>query len=52
MRWLTDRAVLVCLHELGTIGNQPSQTLVRIDDARVLVDNDPEGRSSGRARTR
>jgi hypothetical protein len=47
MRWLTDRAVLVCLHELGTIQNQPSQTLVRIDDAQVLVDNDPEGRSIG-----
>jgi hypothetical protein len=47
MRWLTDRAVLVCLHELGTVQNQPSQTLVRIDDARVLVDNDPEGRSIG-----
>ena len=45
MRWLTDQAVLVCLHELGTIQNQPSQTLLRIDDARVLVDNDPEGRS-------
>jgi hypothetical protein len=45
MRWLTEQAVLVCLHELGTIGNQPSQTLVRIDQQRVLVDSDPEGRS-------
>jgi hypothetical protein len=47
MRWITDRAVLVCLHELGTVQNQPSQTLVRIDDARVLVEADPEGRSIG-----
>jgi hypothetical protein len=45
VRVLTDRAVLVCLHELGTVENRPSQSLVRIDGARVLVDNDPEMRS-------
>lgn len=45
MRWLTDQAVLVCLHELGTIQNQPSQSLVRIGGEPVLVDNDPESRS-------
>jgi hypothetical protein len=44
MRWLTAQAVLVCLHELGTIQNQPSQKLVSIDGSVVLVDNDPEGR--------
>lgn len=45
MRWLTAQAVLVCLHELGTIQNQPSQELVSIDGSVVLVDNDPEGRT-------
>jgi hypothetical protein len=45
MRWLTEDAVLVCLHELGRVANQPSQTLVTIDDRQVLVNNDPESRS-------
>ena len=48
MRFLTEDAVLVCLHELGKIQNQPSQKLVTIDDRRVLVDNDPERRSISR----
>ena len=48
MRWITDRAVLVCLHELGTIQNQPSQELVMIDGSPVLVDDDPERRSISR----
>lgn len=47
MRLLTDAAVLVCLHELGILENRPSQSLVRIDDHKVLVDNDPETRSIG-----
>ncbi len=45
MRVLTEDAVLVCLHQLGTVENVPSQSLVRIDDRRVLVDSDPETRS-------
>lgn len=45
MRLLTEDAVLVCLHELGRVENRPSQSLVRIDGRRVLVDNDPETRS-------
>ena len=45
MHWLTEQAVLVCLHELGSIQNQPSQNLVRIDGSAVLVDDDPEHRS-------
>lgn len=45
MRPLTDQAVLVCLHELGRVQNQPSQRLVRIGGEPVLVDNDPESRS-------
>ncbi len=47
MRLLTDAAVLVCLHELGILENRPSQSLVRIDGHKVLVDNDPETRSIG-----
>jgi hypothetical protein len=48
MRLLTEDAVLVCLHELGKVENQPSQQLVTIDDRKVLVDNDPEMRSISR----
>jgi len=48
MHWLTDQAVLVCLHELGTITNQPSQSMVRIAGRPVLVDADPERRSISR----
>lgn len=45
MRVLTEDAVLVCLHELGRVEDRPSQSLVRIDGRRVLVENDPETRS-------
>lgn len=45
MRVLNENAVLVCLHELGRVENKPSQSLVRIDRARVLVEVDPETRS-------
>jgi hypothetical protein len=45
MRCLTEDAVLVCLHMLGRIQNQPSQSLVTVDGRRVLVDADPETRS-------
>ena len=45
MLWLTDQAVLVCLHELGRVSNQPSQQLVKVGGEPVLVENDPEGRS-------
>jgi len=48
MRLLTEDAVLVCLHELGKVENQPSQRLVTIDSRKVLVDNDPERRSISR----
>ena len=47
MHVLTDRAHLACLHVLGRVGDRPSQDLVRIDGRRVLVENDPEGRSIG-----
>jgi hypothetical protein len=45
MRVLTEDAVLVCNHILGTVKNQPSQEWVTIDGRKVLVENDPEGRS-------
>ena len=43
MKILTEDAVLVCKHELGKVGNQPSQDWVTIDKRRVLVETDPEG---------
>jgi hypothetical protein len=44
MRWLTEDAVLICLHENGIVANRPSQELVTVARRRVLVENDPEGR--------
>jgi hypothetical protein len=44
MKWLTEDARLACDHG-GRVGNKPSQELVTIDGRKVLVDNDPEGRS-------
>lgn len=44
MKILTEDALLVCNHELGTVGIRPSQDLVTIERRRVLVDNDPQGR--------
>jgi hypothetical protein len=45
MYLLCDNGVLVCAHELGIVQNQPSQSLVTIEGHRVLVDNDPQGRT-------
>lgn len=42
---LTEKARLVCKHEVGRIKNKPSQDFVRIARSRVLVEPDPEGRS-------
>ena len=42
---LTEDAVIVCQHELGIVQNVPSQNWVTIADRRVLVENDPEGRT-------
>ena len=44
MRLLTENAKLVCLHELGKVDVEPSQSLVRIDRRLALVEADPEGR--------
>jgi hypothetical protein len=45
MKVLTEDAVLVCKHVLGTVANRPSQAWVTIGGRKVLVDNDPEGRT-------
>ena len=44
MKVLSEDALLVCRHELGTVDIDATQTLVRIDGRRVLVENNPEGR--------
>lgn len=44
MRFLTEDAVLVCKHELGQVGIAPTQDLVTVEDRRVLVRSDPEGK--------
>jgi hypothetical protein len=44
MLLLTEDANLVCRHSLGRVGIEATQALVRIDDRRVLVEDDPENR--------
>lgn len=44
MRILTDRAVLVCAHELGIVGITATQSWVTIDGRPVLVEDNPENR--------
>jgi hypothetical protein len=44
MYLLTEDAVLVCAHELGIVGIAAAQHLVTVEDRRVLVEVDPEGR--------
>ena len=44
MKVLTERALLVCEHELGRVHQAVRQSLVRIDGERMLVDDDPERR--------
>jgi hypothetical protein len=41
---LTEDALLVCKHELGKVGIEPTQQLVTISGRKVLVESDPEGR--------
>lgn len=45
MRLLTEDAKVVCAHEVGNVVNAPSQNLVTINRRRVLVENDPVGRT-------
>lgn len=43
-RLLTDRAVLVCAHELGIVGIAATQSFVTIDGRPILVEINPENR--------
>jgi hypothetical protein len=45
MLLLTENSVIVCAHKNGRVKNQPSQDFVTIEGQRILVENDPEGRS-------
>ena len=45
MRVMTEDAIVVCTHQLGRVERKPSQGLVRVDGRRILVDDDPVGRS-------
>ncbi len=44
MYLLTEDALVVCQHELGTVSIQPTQDWVTISRRRVLVEPNPEGR--------
>ncbi|CAN5649324.1 hypothetical protein BH23CHL6_BH23CHL6_01110 [soil metagenome] len=45
---MTEDAIVLCTHQLGNVGNQPSQSLLTIDGRRILVDDDPERRNISR----
>lgn len=44
MKVLTEDAVLICNHVLGTVGIRATQDLVTVEGRRVLVKDDPESR--------
>jgi hypothetical protein len=44
MRILTEDALVICDHVLGTVQIAPTQDLVTVKRRRVLVATDPEGR--------
>ena len=44
MKILTEDATLVCKHELGIVGIEPTQDLVTINGRKVLVTPNPEHR--------
>jgi len=41
---LTEDAKIVCDHRLGVVKNEPTQEWVTINQRRILVDSDPEGK--------
>ncbi|MBO0777701.1 MAG: hypothetical protein J2P37_02630 [Ktedonobacteraceae bacterium] len=45
MKWLTEDAIVTCKHELGIVALAPTQNLVTIEQRKVLVENNPEGRA-------
>ena len=44
MKLLTENAILVCAHELGTVQIKWTQDLVTVEQRKMLVEPDPEGR--------
>ncbi len=44
MQLLTEDALIICAHVLGTVGLAPRQDLVTIAHRKVLVEPDPESR--------
>ncbi len=44
MMLLTEDALVVCNHELGTVNIQATQDLVTVEDRHVLVETNPESR--------
>jgi hypothetical protein len=48
MKILTEDALLVCSHQLGTVKVEPTQDLVTIEHRKVLVETDPESRPISR----
>jgi hypothetical protein len=44
MKLLTEDAVLLCNHVLGTVDIVPTQDLVTANGRRILVERNPEGR--------
>jgi hypothetical protein len=44
MKLLTEDAVLICNHVLGTVDVLPTQDLVTVEGRRVLVEVNPQGR--------
>jgi hypothetical protein len=43
--WLTDKALLVCIHEVGNVDIEATQDLVFVDGRPVLVKPNTVGRS-------
>ena len=41
---LTQKAILVCAHEIGIVQIAALQDLVAVEGTNVLVERDPEGR--------
>ena len=44
MKWLTEAGLMVCAHQ-GSVTVQAGQSLVKVEGHKVLVANDPEGKS-------
>jgi hypothetical protein len=45
MFFVTEKATIICKHPGGEVEKVPSQNWVTIENKRVLVENDPEGRT-------